>query len=224
LNRYREPEIMAQERLKRSELEILQKEEEALKEIIAKYEDGLNKLKVEELTIRSELGRAQDKDLHSRNNTPISTGNLSRPASANTVSPVTSSQSLQMFRSLSDREALEISVQSSTTDSPISSNVTTTTANATVNQSTLNLGTALIHMPRRAQGFQHSLGSGHPFMCREWLAIHSSYCLCDVRLRQETDATSGTRSTRNLGNINKICYNSTTFIHTSIHKQQKYTF
>ncbi|CAL4085464.1 unnamed protein product [Meganyctiphanes norvegica] len=141
---------MAQERLKRSELEILQKEEEALKEIIAKYEDALNKLKVEELTIRSELGRAQDKDLHSRNNTPVSLGNASRPESTNNGSlSISSPQPLRMVQSVDDRgNDMEISAQSPTPTSTISDNVTvasSATRDASINQSRLNLGTALIH-------------------------------------------------------------------------------
>jgi len=149
---------MAQERLKRSELEILQKEEEALKEIIAKYEDALNKLKVEELTIRSELGRAQDKDLQSRNTTPVSIGTTSRPDSTNNGTLIASSPlPLRMFRSLADREDdMEIiSAQPTTVTDTISESVrrsfttatsrTRRTSGATINQSTLNLGTALIH-------------------------------------------------------------------------------
>ncbi|XP_071527357.1 uncharacterized protein [Panulirus ornatus] len=63
--------MAGQDRLRRAELAVLQKEEVVLRELIEKYRNGLNRLQVEELTIRNQLGRIQDVELRSRNNTPL---------------------------------------------------------------------------------------------------------------------------------------------------------
>ncbi|XP_069178009.1 uncharacterized protein [Procambarus clarkii] len=59
------------DRMRRAELMILKKEEVAVRELIEMYRNSLNRLQVEELTIRSQLGHIQDVELKSRNNTPL---------------------------------------------------------------------------------------------------------------------------------------------------------
>ncbi|KAK7076347.1 hypothetical protein SK128_023129 [Halocaridina rubra] len=63
--------MASQEKLWMSELRILQKEETAIKDMIEKYQNTLNRLQVEELTIRNQLGHIQDVELISRNPTPL---------------------------------------------------------------------------------------------------------------------------------------------------------
>jgi len=54
-------------RLREVELKILKREEEAIHLLLSKYRKALNALKVEELTIMSDLGATQDRERLSRN-------------------------------------------------------------------------------------------------------------------------------------------------------------
>ncbi|KAK4296982.1 hypothetical protein Pmani_030565 [Petrolisthes manimaculis] len=53
------------------ELSVLKKEEEVLVDLLKRYEEALNQLQVEELTIKSQLSHARKADLGSQNNTPV---------------------------------------------------------------------------------------------------------------------------------------------------------
>ncbi|KAK3865596.1 hypothetical protein Pcinc_028807 [Petrolisthes cinctipes] len=59
------------EKILNRELVILKKEEEVLVDLLKRYEDALNQLQVEELTIKSQLSHARKADLDSQNNTPV---------------------------------------------------------------------------------------------------------------------------------------------------------
>ncbi|XP_018018145.1 uncharacterized protein LOC108674687 [Hyalella azteca] len=63
-----------QAKLRVAELKVLKREEETLKTLLSKYKYQLNALKVEEFTLLTQLGKAQDRERRSRNSTPNSGG------------------------------------------------------------------------------------------------------------------------------------------------------
>ncbi|XP_045111445.1 uncharacterized protein LOC123504740 isoform X4 [Portunus trituberculatus] len=62
------PTNQCKEKIQLTKLQRLKKEEEVLKKVLKKYQDGLHALQIEELTIKYELGKRRTHDNDTLNN------------------------------------------------------------------------------------------------------------------------------------------------------------